>query len=186
MHQKIDGKTKLSSSVTVSKYRDLVAQGNKKALAEFFLERLNERYFEPVYSSQKKSGFAMLAIACLLIETLESFNQGIEDTTRKSAKLFMDFLNRDTGLNALASKDNWFYKDIRCGILHQSETRGGWRIRRSGPLIDAEARTLNATAILDSLRAEAKRFADNIQTDEVAWANFQRKMNAVCKNCIPT
>lgn len=72
--------TRLSSSVTVAKYRALEAAADRRELAHFVRDRFDERYFIPIESSRNKHGFAALAIACLVIETLESFYQGREDT----------------------------------------------------------------------------------------------------------
>lgn len=176
--------TKLSSSTTVAQYRKLEAAGDRKAIGQFFVERFDERYFRPIEDSSSKHGFAVLAVACLVIETLESFYQGRSDTRTCSSQMFRDFLARDTPLKVLADGNDWFYKDIRCGILHQSESRGGWRVLRRGPLLDAQAKALNATAILRALRCEVRKYALRIQTDEQLWKNFCKKMGGICANCI--
>ncbi|MFZ6673452.1 hypothetical protein [Undibacterium sp. Xuan67W] len=174
--------TKLSSSTSVADYKKWKAANDRERLTHFFVERYEERYFQPIDSSYKH-GFTMLAVACLVIETLESFYQGLTDTDGKSKKMFRDFLARDTSLRVLGIAGDWFYKDIRCGILHQSESRGGWRILRSGPLLDTEKKAINASAILCALRQEVNKYAEKIQTDEQLWEHFCRKMDAVCKNC---
>ncbi len=176
--------TKLSSSTTVAQYRKLEAAGDRKAIGQFFVVRFDERYFRPIEESSSKHGFAVLAIACLVIETLESFYQGRLDTKKASTQMFRDFLGRDTPLKELAGGNDWFYKDIRCGILHQSESRGGWRVRRRGPLLDVNEKALNATAILRALRSEVRLYAQKIQRDEQLWKNFCKKMGGVCANCV--
>lgn len=175
--------TQLSSSITVSKYRELEANNDRKAIGRFLIERFDERYFLPIENSSKKHGFTILAVACLVIETLESFYQGKIDTKKESKRIFLDFLIRDTPLKVLANGGDWFYTDIRCGILHQSESRGGWRVLRKGPLLDFQARTINATRMLRILRAEVKNYAQKLQTDDQLWENFCKKMNGVCLNC---
>lgn len=179
----VSDSTKLSSSTTVAYYKKLEAANDRKAVGQFFVERFDERYFRPIEDSSSKHGFAVLAVACLAIETLESFYQGRPNTKNASTQMFRDFLVRDTALKILAGGNDWFYKDIRCGILHQSESLGGWRVLRSGPLLDAQAKTLNATAILRALRREVRQYAQKIQTDEQLWKNFCKKMGAVCANC---
>lgn len=177
-------RTKLSFSTTVAQYEKLEAADDRKAIGQFFIERFDERYFRPVENSSSKHGFAVLAIACLVIETLESFYQGLTDTKHASNQIFRTFLARDTPLKVLAGGNDWFYKDIRCGILHQGESRGGWRILRRGPLLDIQAKTLNATVILRALRSEIRNYAKRIQTDEQLWKKFRKKMSGVCSNCI--
>lgn len=175
--------TKLSSSTTVARYKKLEAANDRKALGQFFVERFDERYFRPIEDSSSKHGFAVLAVACLVIETLESFYQGRADTRNASSQMFRDFFARDTALKVFAGGNDWFYKDIRCGILHQSESRGGWHVLRRGPLLDTQAKTMNATALLSALRLEVRQYAQQIQTDEQLWRNFCKKMGAVCANC---
>jgi hypothetical protein len=175
--------TRLSSSITVAKYRALEKANDREALAYFIRERFEERYFRPVEDSCSKSGFASLAVSCLVVETLESFYQGLPDTRYKSAKMFCAFLSRDTPLKVFAGDDNWFFEDIRCGILHQGEVRNGWRVLRKGPLIDTDRRTINATQFIRALRKTVEMYAEAIIVDDDLWRNFQRKMKAICDNC---
>ena len=175
--------TKLSSSMTVARYRELEAAGNKSVLSRFIVERFKERYFRPIEDSPSKHGFTVIAVACLVIETLESFYQGRADTKGVSSKMFQDFFARDTALKVFAGGNGWFYTDIRCGILHQSETRGGWRVQRKGQLLDTKAKAINATALLRELLRAVETYAAQLETDEVLWKNFKKKMNAVCANC---
>ena len=175
--------TKLSSSMTIARYRRLEAAADKQALSRFMVERFNERYFRPIEDSPSKHGFAMIAVACLVIETLESFYQGRADTRNASTQMFRDFFARDTDLKDFAGGNDWFYKDIRCGILHQSESRGGWRVLRRGPLLDIPCKAINATAVLRALHRAVEQYAAQLQSDEILWKNFQKKMGAVCSNC---
>lgn len=174
---------KLSSSTTVARYKKLEATNDREAIGQFLIERFDERYFRPIEDSSSKHGFATLAIACLVIETLESFYQGRQDTKNVSIQMFRDFFARDTPLKVLAGGNDWFYKDIRCGILHQSESRGGWRVLRRGPILDAQKNAINATAILRALKEAVCQYAQQIQTDKDLWKNFSKKMRAVCENC---
>jgi len=50
----------------------------KHKVAQLLRERLAERYIDPVnaLSADEKNEFAIMALSCLLIETLESFRQG--------------------------------------------------------------------------------------------------------------
>ena len=175
--------TKLSTSMTVARYRILKAAVNKHALSLFIVERFNERYFRPIEDSPSKHGFTVLAIACLVLETLESFYQGRADTKNASTQMFRDFFARNTELKVFGGGNDWFYKDIRCGILHQSETRGGWRVLRKGPILDIKSKTINATAVLRALQRAVQGYSEQLRTDEGLWKNFLKKMDAICANC---
>ena len=129
-----------------------------------------------------KHGFASLAICCLTIETLESFYQGLGDTKSHSKRMFREFFARDTPLKVFGGGNDWFYKDIRCGLLHQAEARNGWRILRSGPLLDMKAKRINATTFLHELQQAVDVYADRL-CDDAYWTLFKKKMKAVCANC---
>ena len=175
--------TKLSSSVTVRRYRQLEQVADRHTLGRFVIERFDERYFRPVEDSLSKHGFTALAVACLAIEALESFYQGRADTRGQSKQMFRDFFTRDTPLKVFGGSNDWFFYDIRCGLLHQAEARGGWHIRRSGPLLDSANRRINATAFLRAVRHAVETYAVELEDNEDCWNRFQEKMKAVCANC---
>jgi hypothetical protein len=178
-----ESKTKLSSSMTVGRYRELVKANDREALGRFIVERFDERYFRPVSDSNSKHGFAIMAVACLVIETLESFYEGRADTKGESKKMFRDFFNRNSALSSFGKRNDWFFTDIRCGILHQAESRGGWKIQRKGPLLDEHNKTINATTFLNQLQKAVAQYAAELQSDETIWKNFCTKVDAICTNC---
>lgn len=172
----------LSTSVTVERYRILEEQGDRETLAHFIVERFEERYFKPIGDSPSKHGFAILAVCCLVIETLESFYQGRADTKGVSRRMFRAFFQRDTSLTVFNSSDDWFFENIRCGILHQSETRGGWRVWQRGPLLDTKAKTINASRFLRELRKAVLAYSTQLTINDECWSQFKNKMKAVCAN----
>lgn len=177
------GTTKLSSSITLAHYFELEQAEDRDALGKFIKARFEERYFKPLENSQSKHGFTILAVACLVIETLESFYQGQADTRMQSKKMFNDFFKRETQLNVFSSPNSWFFYDIRCGILHQGEARDGWRIWRKGPLLDTNNKTINATRFLQELKSAVIAYGNQLSSDDECWQNFKKKMAAVCANC---
>lgn len=80
--------------------------------------------------------------------------------------------------------ENWFYDYIRCGLLHDAEARGGWRILRTGPLVDKKARTINATRIVREVRKAVYAYVHSLRDDK-AWGLFKSKMKRVTANCEP-
>ena len=170
--------------MTVSRCRELIAAGERAKLGEFIVERFEERYFSPLNRSESKNGFAMMAIACLVIETLESFYQGLADTRRGGGqKIFQSFFERSSSLRGLGENGGWFFKDVRCGILHQAETRGGWKILRKGPLLDCQNKTINATCLMKQLQSEVQEYAIVLKSDDTVWENCCKKLQAICSNC---
>lgn len=199
---------KLSSSVTIGCYRGMECAKDRTGLARFIEERSSERYIDPLRTAPKTHGFLMMAAACLLIETLESFYRGwpdthkgiptrdIEDpckpadpkrTTASAGEVaFCYFFQREPAFALLRSCAGEFYKCARCGILHQGETIGGWRIRREGDLFDVPNLTINATKFLAIVKGAIGVYAEGLrkaQWDEDIWRNFREKMDAVIEHC---
>jgi hypothetical protein len=186
--------TRLSTRVTVAAYRRMEQDCDREEIATFIRDRFRERYVIPVLAVEpgEKSGFLIMAISCLLIETLETFYQGWESTEPakkrpgKSKLAFQLFFDHQWQFKAFQGHAGQFWKHVRCGILHQGETTGGWRVMRSGRLFDEDELLINATdfhrrmsGVLDSYMSELS-LAD---WDSVRWKNFRIKMNATIKNC---
>ncbi|WP_423600907.1 hypothetical protein [Roseateles sp. MS654] len=177
-------KTRLTNTVTVAQYQALEAADDRAACGRFIVQRFHERYFEPTVNAPTRHGFTLMAIGCLVIEALECFYEGKAHSKDGSAKMFAAFFQRPTGLEAFGQGDkDWFFKDIRCAVLHQAETVGGWRLRRNGKLLDPGERVINAKRFVELLQRAVGDYAKQLETDQVLWRNFKKKMQAVCTNC---
>lgn len=131
-----------------------------KAYEEYFHARLFHRYLRPLdvlkqNGQARGEGFSIVAIQCSLIEFLESTIQGKTyvysrngiprvgaHEYSKSGEMFESFLaNRqpfNRGFTAKQAHD--FYVNVRCGVLHEAQTRNGWTVRaksKTGQIIDA-------------------------------------------------
>ncbi len=181
--------TKLSSKVTVSQYRKFVEEEDKPEIVNFIVERFTERYISPL-KTRTKHGFCMMAVNCLMIETLECFYLGWEDTTQRGDGLraFKSFFNRNEGFKDFRNVAGSFYGDVRCGILHQAETKNGWHIIRRGDLFVPSTKTINATKFQTELEKALKNYGELLNSadwneKEGRWEKFRDKMNKICKNC---
>jgi hypothetical protein len=188
MRDKGSDEVLLSKKITVKKYKELVSKQDKEEIAQFIFERFHERYIAPLKSipNKKKNGFCIMANCCLMIEALESFYQGWEVTSGRSREAFENFFNRVKEFRDLKDCSSEFYEHIRCGILHQAETTGGWRIIRKGPLFDSNKLAINATEFLNRLEKYLKKYSDNLRSskwNDVIWKNLRKKMDSVIKNC---
>jgi hypothetical protein len=113
---------------------------------EILEARIHERFIDPVDHLmaaeearpplERRFGFVILAVDCLLVETLGAFREGLETTEGSSKATFCGFLTT----RPLLSKQfaTWdvgrrFYEDFRCGILHQAEIGGESKVCRSDP-----------------------------------------------------
>ena len=64
---------------------------------DFLKRRLRERYVDPIERlvPDEKNGFNIMALSCLMIETLESFYQGLGDTKNKRAENALSYSLQD-------------------------------------------------------------------------------------------
>ena len=179
----------IGRNITVERYKKTLANKNKKELAEFIYNRLYSRYIKPfefehkIYKKEYKNGFSIMANACLLIETLQSYKQGLGNSKGQSKKLFMNFFKENANFKEF--QNTAFYQDVRCGILHQGETTGDWQINRKNKLPLLENKNINANKFMQELKKSLKTYRDclkNKEWDSEIWDNFRIKMRQVIKN----
>src|SRR5688500_9748437 len=116
--------TEFAKGFGFRRVKDALAVGDTETLSTLIRSRFNERFVAPIDSMRIKHGFTMMANACLLIESLQSFIEGRRDNRKKSRDVFVRFLSeRPKMFGKLANKKTagLFYDNIRCGILHQAE-----------------------------------------------------------------
>ena len=201
-----NGELKTITDIQVSAY--LNDSSKKNDLADFIYLRHYHRYIKPFeftsknkitvqatgkkhdeYSLLYKNGFSIMANCCLLIETFEAFYRGWENTKNQSEKAFLKFFTRDRNFIDFSTEDipTQFYKHIRCGILHQGETTGGWKITRDSetPIIEKTDKKINATIFIDTLHQSLKDYKDELvgaNLGDERWVCAKKKIKAVIKN----
>ena len=177
----------LSSSTTVGHYKELEAAKDQKEIASFVRERFRERYLDPALSASPESGFTLMAINCLMIETLVSFRRGWLNTKKLSESAFCFFFDQEEEFSSFRGHANDFYVHVRCGILHQAETTGGWLIHlREDQLFDAEHKIIDAWEFTNKMGTCLDNYQRELEAasweDEI-WVNFRKKMKAIISNC---
>jgi hypothetical protein len=177
--------TLLSSTVSLPQYLALEKKLDRDAIGEFVYQRFHERYIQPFDSNAQKNGFIMMASSCLMIEALESFWQGWKKSPN-SALAFCQFFDRNDRFLPLRGFSQQFYVNVRCGIMHQGETTGGWHIRRDlKELFDAKSLTIDATRFLRALEGCLSDYRARLKGAEwnaEVWKQFRTKMKEVCAN----
>lgn len=203
----MDKSIELSKDITIGNYLEYVNAKDKIKIANMIYQRFYDRYLKPHsfpssdYKKTYKNGFSMMASSCLMIETYMSFKQGIEDTERIGRKCFCDFFNsepefetlkdtskNDSGHYLKTTIPSKFYYNIRCGILHQGETKEGWKITRKKEkdIFDNSTLTLNAYKFMEALDIVLRRYKitlENEDWDSEIWEKLREKMNYVITNC---
>lgn len=180
--------TELAHGVTVASYEKALAQipPDRNAIAEMIRNRFTERYISPVLT-HTTHGFTIMAVSCLMIEALETFRQGWKSSDRQSKPAFCFFFDASEPFKDFRGHAQTFYKHVRCGILHQAETTGGWRIRRDkSPLIDVNNLTINADLFLKALMQVLDDYCDMLKAadwESTEWKNARKRLEAIVENC---
>src|ERR1017187_4566656 len=82
-----------------------------------------------------------------------------------------------------------FFKHIRCGILHQAETTGGYRILRDKSHLfdeDKNGKSINADKFVKALGHFLNEYFKNLSSDPIdsdIWKNAVKKITHICDNC---
>lgn len=178
----------LTSTVTVGQCKHWMGVKDGKAkeqIIDLVYHRFHNRYIKHIGNA--RAGFLKMAVGCLMIETLESFKLGVLDTKGRSKAMFDSFFETEETHFPDFKNFKTFYKDIRCGILHQAETTNGWRILLYGQLLNEEERTINAEKFMQSLQAALNNYKEELVTKDftsVIWKNTLAKLEDICANCV--
>ncbi|MDD5243651.1 MAG: hypothetical protein PHU49_06495 [Syntrophorhabdaceae bacterium] len=181
------GGTKLTSGITVRQYRDFKDSQDREGIANLIDARFMERYIDPFKNNPSKHGFAMMAVCCLMMEALFCFRRGRKKTGEKGSDVFEKFFVSSAHLKEFVGLGGQFYSNVRCGILHQGETYGGWKILRKGSMLSRTDKTINATAFITALEKELHKYTTELKSAPIRselWRNAIRKLDHVCENCI--
>jgi hypothetical protein len=185
---------RISASYTVDDWKVLTFSGQDdwELAVDMFKDRLKTRYLDhiDILISRKTSGFAVLSLDCALVETLQQFRNGTRSTpSAKGKQYFVDFLT-GTAFAQYFTEDTAkiFYKEIRCGLLHQSEAEGTSRIKRGHlPLValtaDQKSIVVNVHRFHDLLKGVIGSYAQELLQPESVEARiaFRKKMNFICR-----
>jgi len=178
------------NKLTVGHVRQLLVRIDDDArqrLSDLILHRLRDRYITPLENVPIKfrSGFLTMAAACLLIETFQCFKDGKKDTKGRGngEEAFKSFF-RSHSAEFPGIEGAEFYQKIRCGILHQAQTHGSFRIVRKGPVFDGAKKTINASRFLKNLKSIVEAYVSKLRVQDmhaVSWTNALRKIGYICE-----
>lgn len=162
---------------------------------EIFESRICHRFIAPVdvliahEIGHKRGtfGFAILAIDCLIMETLQGFRNGEIDHDKKSKKLICTFLTESSQFRNFFKNQNEaveIFKHYRCALLHSGKTDGDFRIQRHGPLLrrDGTHIDINRTAFHEAIKLEFRAYLEELadSSNTGTRKNFRKTMNAIC------
>src|SRR3972149_10892414 len=111
-------------------------QASWRKAVKILHDRINGRFLRCVHKIHrlKYSGFAVLALDCLLAETLQAFKEGKPDTKGQTTKMFLKFLQEADNFKHCfrGNRARDFHEHVRSRIVHHADTDGGWLVQR-GP-----------------------------------------------------
>lgn len=175
----------------------------KSAFSRFYRKRIDTRYLAPIESIRDRQcgeGFAIAALFCSLVEFLESCERGHnfrlvpkaqllpnEYNHRQASDYFKDFLLNRVPFRTLVPPGlvESFYSDVRCGLLHEARTKGGWFIssaESAGALVSQSAGkiTLFRRQLIPSLETYFTDYRNRLLTDPGTQQAFIRKFDFLC------
>jgi hypothetical protein len=199
---------KISPKYTAQNFLDLdlsqTTSNDWETAIQIFEDRMNGRFFAQIKQLQSHpdsnikafSGFVIVAIDCLLIETMVQFQNGLKETPpRKSVDAFHSFFQLSGSFSLFfhtRDKSRIFYEQIRCGLLHQAQTqsRSTIHVKKGAPVLD----WINPADLAQGLRVHRDKFHEEIvrvfdnyiirlksRTDASLMSKFTDKMNFIAR-----
>ena len=190
----------------------ITSEENKKEISNAIYDRFFERYIKiffyesndiveyykienkiekikknSIFNAEYKSGFSIMTNCSLLIETVIAFLQGDNQTSTYGDEAFNKFFIKAKLYNNPLSifENQKFYKNIRCGLLHQGETYGGFKIQRGGKLYNQSKKIINAKKFCDEMNnflISYQKELLNSDWDSEIWDNCRTKIRHIIKN----
>jgi hypothetical protein len=148
-----------------------------------------------------------MALCCLLVETLQCYRKGLPSSHRGelsflekspdnttaptdyklagpfkegSESVFVEFFKNTEHQKYLPGIDGEvFYREIRCGLLHQAQTKGEWRLLRTGKFWDAALMSINRDDFSQRLRECFDGYLKQLQEndwDHEIWKPARKKI----------
>ncbi|MDK4724935.1 hypothetical protein [Rhizobium phaseoli] len=175
----------------------------ESAISKCLDTRLSYRYLDPIKGiagsrKLKGEGFLILTIQCSLLEFLASLRVGWNYSHGAdwgdnfeygdSKRLFLDFLRRNTPFSSFIptkAKATIFYRDIRCGLVHEAQTKDGWVVKGGTsryPLVDFDNKIVNRDAMGDAIDDYLANYCQALKTDQGLQEAFVRKFDNLYHN----
>jgi len=164
------------------------------AFDEFFFQRLESRYLKPIRVLQDKGswegeGFSIVSIQCALLEFLAACRGGLiyrhknpapPHEYNMSGDLFATFLSTTAPFNTLFKREDAveFYRQVRCALLHEARTKGGWIIHSSGRIgVDCTRKIVYRNTFQTLITDYIDGYGRNLINDADLQAAFVRKFD---------
>jgi hypothetical protein len=199
----------LAKGWSINRIQDCLQADDKRSLILFLDQRYEERFLEPIRTLRTSPrhmhgyGFAIMALCSLLIETLQCYRElpttnggeyaglaafnpppqyDIPQLEKKNGrKAFEDFFSIVSHQTLFSDVDGaTFYGAIRNGLLHQAQTKQGWRIRTGQTLLwNAKDKIVDRNKFADALTCAFRQYINDLnqaEWDSDIWHKARRKI----------
>lgn len=140
------------------------------------------------FTKEYKSGFVIMGMCCILIETISTFFEGQNESRKPGPDTFRYIFEKAKYYNNPLEcfiAENQFYKSIRCGLLHQGETYSKFKIKRNGPLFDKQEKSINAQLFFNATKKFLNSYRDDLKSakwDSDLWDKCRVKLRFITDN----
>lgn len=216
---RVAGKLKVNDWEVLEKKLEKDKNENWEKAFQFFEERIKTRYLSPIEAILKLNenqgeGFAVVTLQCSLIETIESFingwvyssdfkwyNKNVENgyaqmdgrRLKKNQDVFISFFSKRIPFKGLGICGECFFKNVRCALLHETQTKNHWLIKKNSSDSESYYESPSSKIIYrDQFQRDIKmvisnykdtitqgKDMDGISTTDLR-ENFRAKFNHLC------
>lgn len=157
---------------------------------DIFEDRIAGRFVNQITTLSNNinsNGFAIMALNCLLIETLLQFKLGTDETPSYNRDHYANFLTSEFPFVFDSQrKARRFYSDIRCGILHSAQTKDKSRLTCDTHYVINLRNGIFSVSVYEFSIMLQQYLAGYIQklrnpSEIVLRQNFIAKMDLVCR-----
>lgn len=198
---------KISHGVTIGDWQKLDLSSNEfnenwDEAVKIFENRIRSRFLKPIQillesekdlnPKEKQNGFSIMAILCLLVESLQCFVEGRSHSKSISKDVFIRFLSENepfkTKLKFTPEIAGLVFTHFRCGILHQAELTGGARLRSIGPAVREKGgkiimnRTKFANGVFQYFDSYLQNLRSKNENGNKLRENLKKKFESIIQN----
>ena len=162
--------------------------------------RIEKRYRDPIRlldaaGPWKGEGFTIVTIQCALLEFLAALERGwnyrvsapwgVNHQYSQTKDLYVEFMWRRAPFSRVVTTEAQaltFYKDIRCALVHEAQTKNGWKIRagdRSSLAIDFTRLIVNRNKLQNLIDTYIADYGLSLTTTPALQQAFIRKFSYI-------
>jgi hypothetical protein len=144
-------------------------------------DRIRSRWIDPAERilGMDGAGFAIVALDCIILESLWGFIHGVPVRRREGAFAYREILSGPR-FNWSSEECDGFRCFVRNGLMHDAETRSRWRIERTIPkraILEkgADGYLLNRTTFHNAIKLSVEDWVGTLRSGDAERLEHMRK-----------